>query len=605
MNSAPALVALTAVGAKLGRRIQKSLPGAELHGLATRIEDSDVPFTDTRAALTELFQAGRPIIGICATGILIRMLAPQLSDKQAEPPVLAVSPDGSSVVPLLGGHHGANDLARTVAGITGGTAALTTAGESTFGIALDDPPAGWRVANPERAKEIMAALLAGESPALVIEAGDPDWLADLPTDPNGTRMIRVSDRAITPNVHELLLHPPTLAVGVGCERDCEPEELAALVRETLEGAGLASSSVAALASIDVKADEIAVHSVADELGVAARFFTAAQLEAETPRLENPSEVVFREVGAHGVAEAAALAAAGPDGVLVVAKHKSRRATCAVARATTIDPNSFGRARGHLSIVGTGPGDRQHRIPATDLAVARAEELVGYGPYLDLLGPAAVGKTRHDFDLGAEIDRCRHALDLAGQGRNVALVSSGDPGVFAMATLVFELLDREANPDWARIAIDVHPGVSAMQLAAARAGAPLGHDFCAISLSDLLTPWPAIQTRLKAAAEADFVVALYNPRSRKRHRQIETARDILRAQRPDDTPVIVARNLAREGEHVEIVALGDLKFETIDMLTVVIVGNSQSRRLHAAGRAWAYTPRGYERKRDEETGQTSA
>jgi cobalt-precorrin 5A hydrolase/precorrin-3B C17-methyltransferase len=166
VNSAPALVALTAVGAKLGQRIQKSLPGAELHGLATRIEDSDVPFTDTRAALTELFQAGRPIIGICATGILIRMLAPQLSDKQAEPPVLAVSPDGSSVVPLLGGHHGANDLARTVASITGGTAALTTAGESIFGIALDDPPAGWRVANPERAKEIMAALLAGESPAL-------------------------------------------------------------------------------------------------------------------------------------------------------------------------------------------------------------------------------------------------------------------------------------------------------------------------------------------------------------------------------------------------------------------------------------------------------
>ncbi len=604
MTSAPALVALTAVGAKLGRRIQKSLPGAELHGLATRIEDSDVPFTDTRAALTELFQAGRPIIGICATGILIRMLAPQLSDKQAEPPVLAVSPDGSSVVPLLGGHHGANDLARTVASITGGTAALTTAGESIFGIALDDPPAGWRVANPERAKEIMAALLAGESPALVIEAEDPDWLADLPTDPNGTRMIRVSDRAITPNVHELLLHPPTLAVGVGCERDCEPEELAALVRETLEGAGLASSSVAALASIDVKADEIAVHSVADELGVAARFFTAAQLEAETPRLENPSEVVFREVGAHGVAEAAALAAAGPDGVLVVAKHKSRRATCAVARATTIDPNSFGRARGHLSIVGTGPGDRQHRIPPPIWPWPGPRNSSAMAP-IWTCSARPPGKTRHDFDLGAEIDRCRHALDLAGQGRNVALVSSGDPGVFAMATLVFELLDREANPDWARIAIDVHPGVSAMQLAAARAGAPLGHDFCAISLSDLLTPWPAIQTRLKAAAEADFVVALYNPRSRERHRQIETARDILRAQRPDDTPVIVARNLAREGEHVEIVALGDLKFETIDMLTVVIVGNSQSRRLHAAGRAWAYTPRGYERKRDEETGQTSA
>lgn len=605
MSTGPALVALTAAGAKLARQIQNSLPGSELHGLTARVVDCDMPFTDTRAVLTKLFQDQRPIIGICAAGILIRMLAPHLTDKQAEPPVLAVSPDGVSVVPLLGGHHGANDLARIVADITGGTAALTTAGESTFGIALDDPPKGWAVANPEHAKEVMAGLLAGDLPALVIEAGDPDWLTELPTDANGSRMIRVSDRAITPNARELLLHPPTLAVGVGCERDCDPAELVRLVRETLEEAGLASASVAAIVSIDVKADEAAVHAIAKELGVAARFFTATELEAETPRLENPSEIVFREVGAHGVAEAAALAAAGPDGVLVVAKHKSRRATCAVARATIIDPDNFGRARGLLSIVGTGPGDRLHRIPATDLAVARADELVGYGPYLDLLGPAAAGKTRHDFDLGAEIDRCRHALDLAGQGRNVALVSSGDPGVFAMATLVFELLDREANPAWARIALDVHPGVSAMQLAAARAGAPLGHDFCAISLSDLLTPWPAIQKRLKAAAEADFVVALYNPRSRKRHQQIETARDILRAHRPDDTPVIVARNLAREGEHVEIVPLGELKLETIDMLTVVIVGNSQSRQLHAAGRAWAYTPRGYERKRDDQSGRSSA
>jgi len=141
----------------------------------------------------------------------------------------------------------------------------------------------------------------------------------------------------------------------------------------------------------------------------------------------------------------------------------------------------------------------------------------------------------------------------------------------------------------------------MQLAAARAGAPLGHDFCAISLSDLLTPWPAIQSRLNAAAQADFVVALYNPASRKRRHQLETARDILLAHRPDDTPVVVARNLAREGEAVEIVALSELQLDTIDMLTVVIVGNSQSRKMQAAGRNWAYTPRGYAQKRERETG----
>ena len=596
-----ALVALTADGGTLARKLQKNLPETQLYGLHGRVEDSDVSFTDTGTTLTELFHAGCPIVGICAAGILIRTLAPHLADKRAEPPVIAISPDGANIVPLLGGHHGANKLAGRIADITGGTAAFTTAGESTYGIALDEPPKGWTVANPERAKDVMAGILASEHPALVIESGDPDWLASLPTDPNGTWMLRVSDRAITASPHELLIHPPSLVVGVGCERDCEPDELCDLVCDALETAGLARESVAAVVSIDVKSDEPAVHAGAGLFGVTARFFTAEQLEAETPRIENPSDIVFWEVGAHGVCEAAALAAAGIDGDLIVAKQKSKRATCAIARSAVIDPETFGRARGHLSIVGTGPGDQVHRIPITDTAVRQAQDLVGYGPYLDLLGPVARGKTRHDFDLGAEIDRCRHALGLAGQGRNVALVSSGDPGVFATATLVFELLDREDNPDWKRISIQVHPGVSAMQLAAARAGAPLGHDFCAISLSDLLTPWPAIQTRLKAAAEADFVVALYNPRSRKRHQQIETARDILLANRPADTPVIVARNLARDGETVEIVPLSELVLDSIDMLTVVIVGNSQSRSLQMSGRAWAYTPRGYAQKRTAETG----
>jgi len=601
MTESIALIALTADSGKLARHLQAHLPSSQVYGLEQRVDDCDIAFSDTGDTLTSLFQDRRPIVGICAAGIVIRMLAPLLADKKQESAVLVVSPDGANVVPLLGGHHGANTLAQRIADITRGTAAITTAGEITYGVALDAPPAGWKVANPERAKVIMADLLAGQPPALIIEAGAPDWLTNLPTDHDGAWMVRITDRHISANANELLIHPPSLAVGVGCERDCTPEELQALVTETLAEAGLSAQSVAAVVSIDVKADEAAVHAVATSLNVPARFFAPHILEAETPRLATPSEIVFREVGAHGVAEAAALAAAGPKGALIVPKNKSKRATCAIARADNIVPETTGQARGHLSIVGTGPGDTAHRIPATDRAVSLAQELVGYGPYLDLLGPATAGKTRHDFNLGAESDRCRHALELASQGHNVALVSSGDPGVFAMATLVFELLDQEDNPAWNRISIDVHPGVSAMQLAAARAGAPLGHDFCAISLSDLLTPWPAIQSRLNAAAQADFVVALYNPASRKRRHQLETARDILLAHRPDDTPVVVARNLAREGEAVEIVALSELQLDTIDMLTVVIVGNSQSRKMQAAGRNWAYTPRGYAQKRERETG----
>ena len=172
-------------------------------------------------------------------------------------------------------------------------------------------------------------------------------------------------------------------------------------------------------------------------------------------------------------------------------------------------------------------------------------------------------------------------------------------------MVFELLDRDPDPAWQRVEIAVHPGVSAMQLAAARAGAPLGHDFCAISLSDLLTPWPAIEKRLRAAATADFVVALYNPASRQRRQQFEKAHAILQSQRPSDTPVIVARNLARDGEQISILPLADLSLDAIDMLTIVIIGNSQSRAITDTGRVWAYTPRGYAAKVPERRGARRA
>lgn len=590
-----ALVALTRDGAALARQVQCALPQSRVHGLARRVEDCDTAFEDVSGHLGNLFAAGQTIVGICASGILIRALARNLDDKRHEPAVIALSPDGRHVVPLLGGHHGANKLAAQIAELTGGAAAITTAGDAIHGVTLDDPPPGWHLANPDAAKPVMAALLAGDHPAMVIESGQPDWLTGLPIDRDGSWMIRISDRAIPPSADELLFHPPTLALGVGCERDCDPDELISLVDETIAGAGLSPASIAVVTSIDVKMDEAAVHALAAHLGAPTRFFDAPRLEAETPRLENPSEIVYREVGTHGVAEAAALAATGDDGTLVVAKHKSARATCALARGTDIDPDNIGMPRGTLSIIGTGPGDAAHRIPVTDSAVAAASDLVGYGPYLDLLGAAANGKHRHEYGLGAEEERCRHALELAAAGKQVALVSSGDPGIFAMASLVFELLDRAPSPAWQRVAITVHPGVSAMQLAAARAGAPLGHDFCAISLSDLLTPWPAIEARLRAAAQADFVVALYNPASRRRRQQFETARDILLAHRPDDTPVVVAHNLARPGEQVSIMPLAELSLDAVDMLTIVIIGNSQSRIIEGAASRWAYTPRGYAAK----------
>ena len=275
-----------------------------------------------------------------------------------------------------------------------------------------------------------------------------------------------------------------------------------------------------------------------------------------------------------------------------------RQTVAIARAQEIvDMSEVGRSQGRLFVVGIGPGQEAWRSPEVTRMVQEASDLVGYSLYLDIIDPISQGKTRHDFDLGKEEDRVRHSMELAGEGKDVALVCSGDAGIYAMATLVFELLADGGLSDAAsRIAIEVSPGISALQAAAARAGAPLGHDFCTISLSDLLTPWDAIKMRVKAAAEGDFVIAFYNPVSKRRRTQLEYAKGVLLDHRPENTPVILATNLGREGEQVRIVPLAELDINDVDMLTVVIVGSSETTTVDTGdGKTWVYTPRGYSAK----------
>jgi cobalt-precorrin 5A hydrolase/precorrin-3B C17-methyltransferase len=589
-----AIVVLGPSALPLARRLKRHLPGAEIHGPA-QSGIGDVGIARIAPHLRTLFKAGRPIVALCAAGIVVRALASVLRDKTVEPPVLAVAEDGSVAVPLLGGHHGANALARAVARITGGVPALTTASEVRGGPALDALPPGWRLANLQRAKPLMARLLAGNRVTIKIEAGSADWLTCHPlvsVVERRTADIRVTDRPQGPRERALVLHPPVLALGVGASRHCPPAELATLVRRTLRAAKLAPAAVAAVVSIDLKMNEPAVARLAETLAVPARFFTADRLRKETPRLVNPSAATFRATGCYGVAEGAALAAVGRRGALAVAKRKSRHATCAIARAAQpLDPQRVGHGRGSLAIVGIGPGGAAWRTPEASAALAGASDVVGYGLYLDLLGDALAGKRRHARALGAEETRARLALDLAAAGRSVALVSSGDAGIYGLASLVFELIDREARPEWRRIAVRVVPGLSALQAAAARAGAPLGHDFAAISLSDLLTPWSTIKRRLEAAARGDFVVALYNPRSQRRTTQLKAARRILLRHRRPTTPVVLARNLGRAAESLTVTSLGALDPRAVDMLTLVLVG-SRATRVIAGEPPRVYTPRGY-------------
>ena len=598
MTAPPAIVLLGPSGLEMARRIAAVIPGSELYGPSAQAlaHAEIVPYRDYPSALRELFTAGRAVVALCSSGIVIRVLAPLLQDKRAEPPVVAVAEDGSAVVPLLGGHRGANRLALQIAEVLGCPAAITTAGDARFQLALDDPPPGWHVRNPETAKVIMSALLRGEHVALTVEAATPAWLTagGAPFASQGELEVRITDRVDSGSDTRLVIHPKVVALGVGCERGTEPAELQELVDSTLSEHGLAAAAIACVVSLDIKAAEPAIHSLATQLGVPARFFPAAQLEAEKKRLANPSAEVFAATGCHGVAEGAALAAVGGAGELVVAKTKSTRATCALARAPMpLDPARIGRLQGRLALVGLGPGDPGWMTPESSALLDHAEDWVGYRGYLQLLQPRPGEQAvRHAFALGEEEARARRALDLAAAGRRVALISSGDPGVYAMAALVLQLIERGA-PEWQRVAIVVSPGVSALQAAAARAGAPLGHDFCAISLSDLLTPWDEIERRLAAAAIGDFVTVLYNPASTRRRHGLVRALDILRQARPPETPLIHARNLGRVEETLVVAPLAEFDPSPVDMLSLVIIGSSRTRTFATPdGRSLVYTPRGY-------------
>ena len=589
----PVVICLSRSGEKMAWRVAEIL-GVALHGRLERVDRAHVYFENALDHIRMLFASGTPVVGVCAAGIMVRAVAPVLNDKTTEPPVIAVPDDGSTVVPLLGGHRGANRLARQIAEGLASHAAVTTAGDLAMGVALDEPPRGYRLANGADAKGAMAAMLSG---AGVTVTGEN--IFDIEDTAGGVELL-VSDAPVEGSETRLVYHPQRYALGLGCARGCDVNEMWALVQKTLAEAGIAEGAVACVGSLDLKGDEPAMIETAARMGVPFRVFTAAELEAQTDQLANPSDVVFAEVGCHGVSEAAALALG--NGELVIEKTKTANATCAVVRANAPIVEMAGRSRGKLSIIGIGPGQHSWRTPEASALVSQAEELVGYGLYIDLLGGLAHGKARSDFPLGGEEDRCRYALEQAGKGKDIALICSGDAGIYAMGALVFELLDRRPDAmgvtDAARrVEVVSTPGVSALQAAAARAGAPLGHDFCAISLSDLLTPRDDIVKRLKASAEGDFVIAFYNPVSMRRRTLLAEARDILLQHRPADTPVMLASSLGRPEEHVRYRRLDELEVDEVDMLTVVLVGSSHSKLAQLGEGLRMYTPRGYSRKID--------
>ena len=586
----PAIVILGQNSQPIAKKISAHFPGSQIYGLIDRTDDTDINFSNFGETLRELFATETPIIAICAAGIIIRTLAPLLSDKRAEPPVLAVAEDGSAVVPLLGGLHGVNDLAREIAAALGVQPAITTTGDIRFRTALLSPPQGYYLANPEDAKTFISNLLAG---AKVRLEGAASWLSEsnLPLAkpskriaPDAKLTIRVTEKAIAQTPDCLVYHPQIVAVALTKLSNIEPEIAVSLVQHVLENAGLAPASVAGFFALKDEMGNPALEAISQYFKVPVRFFNLSEL-VELDSIE------FIENKAAQIA----LTAAGANSHLIES-DRPNSVNCAIALAAQpFDARAIGISRGKLAIVGTGPGGAQWMSPEVKEILREATDWVGYKFYLDLAGTLRFGQKRHDSDNREEIDRARFALDLAASGQSVAVVSSGDPGIFAMAAAVFEAIDFDAKPEWQGIDIRVAPGISAMQAAAAAIGAPLGHDFCVISLSDILKPWEVIEQRIAAAAAADLVMAFYNPISKQRIWQLSRAIEILLQSRDPKTPVILGRNLGRPGQSVRVCTLGEFQPQDADMRTLVIVGSSQTRIIpRKYGDVWVYTPRRYEK-----------
>ncbi|AKF98514.1 precorrin-3B C17-methyltransferase [Pseudomonas aeruginosa] len=490
----PAIVILGQGALDTARRVQARYPGALVHGLAGRVE-ADRSYTDFGDTLRELYCADRPIVALCAAGIVIRSLAPLLQRKGAEPPVLALAEDGSAVVPLLGGLAGVNRLAREIGEVLAVAPAITTSGELRFGTCVLNPPVGYVLADLEQGKRFVADLLGGQP---VRVEGAADWLdaARLPRDPEAALAIHVTPSARAPRAEELLIHPRCVLAAL------EPADAAAdAVRQALVDAGLAAAPLAM--------------------------------------------------------------------------------------------DRIGQRRGRLTVIGLGPGCAELMVPAARRALDEAEDILGYQTYVDMAGPFRAGQVLHGSDNREELQRARHAFELAATGRAVVLVSSGDPGVFAMAAAVLEALHGAGEPAWDAVELRIFPGVSAALATAARAGAPLGHDFCLLSLSDNLKPWEVIERRLDLAGAADLAMAFYNPISRARPWQLGRALEIVARHRSPQTLVVLGRDIGRPGERLLRTTLGELRAEQVDMRTLVIIGSSTTCSFpRADGEAWVYTPRWY-------------
>ena len=546
----------------------------------------------------QFWKKGGKLILVGSVSASVRIISPFITDKDKDPAVLVMDAKAINIVPILGSHSaGADQFAIELAEDFRGSAILTSHSQTQEKLSLDSFGFSWgwnRSGTKEEWNKLMIGQSSGESIEVNQRSGLSLWKQT-------EQALKILSRNENNNLSSPFLfnisshieagccwHPNNLWIGIGCERNTSKSLIERAINNGLKQLNLSKESIAGISTIDLKFDEIGLIELIKDNSWHIRFYSSKELSNVS--VPNPSEIVKREIGSTSVAEASALLAAGEGSELLLEKNifsslanENGAVTIAIAQSL----KSFAPQKGELHLVGSGPGQISFLTSDACLALSKCVIWIGYKPYLDFLEPLRrKDQMRIDSEITKEKERCKKALDLAQQGVKVALISSGDIGIYGMAGLALELLLEQKEKE--RSSVEVHPGISAFQLAAAKIGAPIMSDFCCISLSDLLTPWEKIEKRLKSAAVGDFVVSIYNPRSLKRDWQLRYAIEIFLEERSASTPILCARQLGRSKEKVEIYRLDSLPYEQVDMFTILIIGNSKS----FVRDDFFVTPRGY-------------
>ena len=588
-----AFVAFTKTGCELALKLARAL-GEECYkttvsGPQRFCDELGIePYDDIQAWTKKRFFTADALVFIGALGIALREVAPYIEDKMHDPAVVQIDEAGRFAVPVLSGHvGGANELARRLSALCGAQAVISTATDINGVFAVDEwaSKMGLALCEREYAKEVSATLLEGGTVGFKsdfdISGSLPQGLVQADDARDCPLGIHVThDEASSPFARTLHLIVRDVVVGVGCRKGTTSEHLACQIDAVLAEHGISTRAVSALASIDVKSQETALHEYASKRDCDLVFFTAEELQGAKGNFEH-SQFVADTVGVDNVCERAA-SLASDAGELICAKQAREGVTVALAKRRAAIAFEAGKAA-RLSVVGLGPGGADDMTLRARRALERADLIVGYTVYIDLLKKQFPNKKTFATPMRKEVERCRMALEQAQIGRTIVMVCSGDPGVYGMAGLIYELAD-----EYPSVEIEVIPGVSAANGGAAVLGAALMHDFAVISLSDLLTSWEKIEKRLRLAGEGDFCICLYNPSSRKRPDYLQRACDILLEVKSPATVCGYVRNIGRENEECHVTTLDALRDTPVDMFTTVFIGNSETRVID--GRM--VTPRGY-------------